>query len=47
MSRSTTTSYPATIAKAPRPVEEAVVPYTVEEVQLLLEVANRQRNAAR
>ena len=41
------TENPATIAKAPRLEEEEVVPYTVEEVQLLLEVANRQRNAAR
>ncbi|UWE13369.1 tyrosine-type recombinase/integrase [Actinacidiphila bryophytorum] len=41
------TENPATIAKAPRLVEEEVVPYTVEEVQLLLEVANRERNAAR
>ncbi|MFI0940851.1 tyrosine-type recombinase/integrase [Streptomyces sp. NPDC021020] len=38
---------PATIAKAPRLVEEEVVPYTVEEVQRLLEVAGRRRNAAR
>ncbi|MFG2856068.1 tyrosine-type recombinase/integrase [Streptomyces mirabilis] len=41
------TENPATIAKAPRLEEEEVVPYTVEEVQLLLEVANRQRNSAR
>jgi integrase len=41
------TENPATIAKAPRLVEQEVVPFTVEEVQLLLEVANRQRNAAR
>jgi integrase len=41
------TENPATIAKAPRLVEEEVVPYTVEEVQRLLEVAGRQRNAAR
>lgn len=41
------TENPATIAKAPRLLEEEVVPYTVEEVQLLLEVAYRQRNAAR
>ncbi|MHA6762007.1 tyrosine-type recombinase/integrase [Streptacidiphilus sp. PAMC 29251] len=41
------TENPASIAKAPRLEEEEVVPYTVEEVQLLLEVANRQRNAAR
>lgn len=41
------TENPATIAKAPRPVEDEVVPYTVEEVQSLLEVAGRQRNAAR
>jgi len=41
------TENPATIAKAPRLEEEEVVPYTVEEVQLLLEVANRQRNSTR
>jgi integrase len=41
------TENPATIAKAPRLEEEEVVPYTVEEVQHLLEVANRQRNSAR
>ncbi|WP_254407212.1 site-specific integrase [Streptomyces sp. GMY02] len=41
------TDNPATIAKAPRLEEEEVVPYTVEEVQILLEVANRQRNSAR
>jgi integrase len=41
------TENPATIAKAPRLEEEEVVPYTVEEVQRLLEVANRQRNSAR
>ncbi|WP_435178963.1 tyrosine-type recombinase/integrase [Actinacidiphila sp. bgisy145] len=41
------TENPATIAKAPRLEEEEVVPYTIEEVQLLLEVANRHRNAAR
>lgn len=41
------TENPATIAKPPRLEEEEVVPYTVEEVQLLLEVANRQRNSAR
>ncbi|MFC9652356.1 tyrosine-type recombinase/integrase [Streptomyces sp. NPDC056937] len=41
------TENPATIAKAPRLEEEEVVPYTVEEVQLLLEVADRQRNSAR
>jgi integrase len=41
------TENPATIAKAPRVEEGEVVPYTVEEVQLLLEVANQQRNAAR
>jgi integrase len=41
------TENPATIAKAPRLEEEEVVPYTVEEVQLLLEVAGRERNAAR
>ncbi|MYV53712.1 site-specific integrase [Streptomyces sp. SID3212] len=41
------TENPATIAKAPRLEEEEVVPYTVEEVQLLLEVASRERNAAR
>ncbi|MYZ39046.1 MULTISPECIES: site-specific integrase [unclassified Streptomyces] len=40
------TDTPATIAKAPRLEEEEVVPYTVEEVQILLEVANRQRNSA-
>lgn len=34
---------PATIAKAPHLEEEEVVPYTVEEVQFLVEVANRQR----
>ncbi|MEE4544653.1 site-specific integrase [Streptomyces sp. V4-01] len=41
------TENPATIAKPPRLEEEEVAPYTIEEVQLLLEVANRQRNAAR
>lgn len=41
------TENPATIAKAPRLVEEEVVPYTVEEVQRLLEAAGRRRNAAR
>ncbi len=41
------TKNPASIAKAPRVEEGEVVPYTVKEVQLLLEVANRQRNAAR
>ena len=41
------TENPATIAKPPRLEEEEVVPYTIEEVQLLLEVANRHRNAAR
>ncbi|WP_245703320.1 tyrosine-type recombinase/integrase [Streptomyces lushanensis] len=41
------TDNPATIAKAPRLEEGEVVPYTVEEVQILLEVANRQPNSAR
>ncbi|MEU6848441.1 site-specific integrase [Actinacidiphila alni] len=41
------TENPATIAKAPRLEEEEVEPYTVEEVQRLLEVANSQRNTAR
>ncbi len=35
------TENPATIAKAPRLEEEEVVPYTVEEVQRLLEAANQ------
>lgn len=38
---------PATIAKAPRLEEEEVVPYTIEEVQRILDEANKQRNAAR
>jgi integrase len=35
------------VAKAPRLEEEEVVPYTVEEVQRLLEEADKQRNSAR
>ncbi|MEU1624174.1 site-specific integrase [Streptomyces sp. NPDC020096] len=38
---------PAPIAKAPRLEEEEVVPYTVEEIQRILEEANEQRNPAR
>ena len=38
---------PASVAKAPRLEEEEVVPYTVEEVQRLLEEADKQRNSAR
>ncbi|MDT3395805.1 site-specific integrase [Streptomyces sp. B1866] len=38
---------PATIAKAPRLEEEEVEPYTVEEVQRLLEEAGKRRHAAR
>jgi integrase len=38
---------PASIAKAPRLEEEEVEPYTVEEVQRLLDEANRQRHPAR
>jgi len=37
---------PARIAKAPRLEEEEVEPYSVEEIQSLLEEADKQRNAA-
>ncbi|MFF4735103.1 tyrosine-type recombinase/integrase [Streptomyces sp. NPDC002536] len=45
--RKHTTSNPASIAKAPKIEEEEVEPYTVEEVQRLLQEAQKQRNAAR
>jgi integrase len=38
---------PAVLAKAPRPEELEVEPYTVEEVQALLVAASKERNSAR
>lgn len=38
---------PASVAKAPRLEEEEVEPYTVEEVQKLLDLANKSRHPAR
>lgn len=37
----------AALAKAPRPVEVEVEPYTVDEIQQLLKVAGERRNGAR
>jgi integrase len=41
------TKNPATVAKAPRVEEREVEPYSVREVQRLLDVAGRRRNSAR
>lgn len=41
------TENPASLARAPQPDEEEVEPCTVEEVQRILDAANKGRNAAR
>lgn len=41
------TENPASLARAPQPDEEEVEPCTVEEVQQILDAANKVRNAAR
>lgn len=41
------TENPASLARAPQPDEEEVEPCTVEEVQQILDAANKGRNAAR